>query len=150
MEITSIGAALEIVNKSWKALEAVRERAQLSKDAPLKASIGELYDQFLSLKAIIVRLTDENSDLKRVISQSAEKSPKPEIRQVGETNYYYVADVGPYCQRCYDGDGKLVALTPQHTFAGGVGRKCPLCLTVAFEATKTMRPVQRRPQNPWS
>jgi hypothetical protein len=57
MELTTVGAALEIVNKAWKALEAVRERAQTSKDAVLKDNISNLYDDVLALKAIIVRLT---------------------------------------------------------------------------------------------
>ena len=48
------------------------------------------HDDVLALKAIIVRLTEENADLRRSIAEGAEKPPKPEIRQVGAVNYYFV------------------------------------------------------------
>jgi hypothetical protein len=146
MELTTVGAALEIVNKAWRALEAIRERAQTSKDAALKANIGELYDEFLALKAIVVRLTDENAALYRA---QAEKPPKPEIRQVGETNYYFVGDQGPYCQPCYDCNGKLVNLMPKHRYAGGTGRKCRVCNNVFFEVHESPKQRIIVKHSPW-
>lgn len=130
MALTTAAAALEILNETRKALENARERAQASKDTALKESIGKLYDNFNSLRSAVMRVTDENTSLRK----SAEQ-PKPEAREVGETVYYYVGDKGPYCQPCYDRHGKLVPLTPRQKFAGGFGRKCQSCpgLTVFIE-----------------
>lgn len=136
MELSTVGTALEIVNKAWKALEAVRERVQTSKDTALKSDVSKLYDEFLSLKSIIVRLGDENAALRRA---QIETPPKPTIRQVGETNYYFVGEQGPYCQKCYDGQGKLVNLAPRVNYAGGPGRKCEVCGTVFHEENKAPR-----------
>jgi hypothetical protein len=142
MELTTVGAALEIVNKAWKALEAIRERAQTSKDSVLKDNISNLYDDVLALKAIIVRLTEENADLRRSIAEGAEKPPKPEIRQVGAVNYYFVGEEGPYCQPCYDDKGKLVNLTPQQRYSGGTGRKCEVCKNLFIEGAGPTPKVQ--------
>ena len=67
MKFSTVGTALEIVSKAWKVLEAVRERAQTSKDAVLKDNISKLYDEFFALKSIILRLTDENAALGSVL-----------------------------------------------------------------------------------
>jgi hypothetical protein len=139
MALTTITAALDLISKSSKALDSVREQAKSSHDAVLKENILGLYDHFLDLKAIVLRLTEENAALRQSMAAQAVKPPKPEIRQVGETNYYYVGDQGPYCQKCYDGNnGKLVNLMPRQDYAGGPGRKCEVCETVFFES--------RRPQ----
>jgi len=147
MELSTIKTALELLGNASKGLESVRERAKTSSDAALKESISKLYDDFLDLKAIILRLTEENTELRRQISQSVEKPPMPEIRQVGETNYYFVGDQGPYCQPCYIRNSKLVDLMPQQRFAGGTGRKCPVCFTVFFEVLAS--PERMRIKNYW-
>jgi hypothetical protein len=134
MELSTVSTALELLNKARKGLEAVRERAQMSRDAALKSSVGTLYDDFNSLKSIIVRLTEENANLRQTISAGvAEKSAKPEIRQVGRTNYYYVGAEGPYCQPCYDVNKRLINLTPQQSYAAGTGRKCQVCNNLFIE-----------------
>jgi len=140
MELTTVGAALELLAKASKALDSLRERAKTSHDVALKESISNLYDDFLDLKAIIVRLTEENAALRRAQS---EKPPKPEIRQVGDTNYYYVGDAGPHCQPCYDKNGKLVLLTARQEYMGGMGRVCQVCKDVFIEGPGTPRPQRQ-------
>lgn len=125
MEISAVTAGIQIAEKAWKALETVRERAKTSKDIVLKNDVNELFDQFLDLKSAIVRLTEENSELRRTLS---DKHLKPEIRQVGDANYYFVGEHGPYCQPCYDNNSKLVNLTPRRDSSDGhVGRQCLVC-----------------------
>jgi len=144
MALETAAAALEILSGAWKALERVRERAQTTIDIELKASIGKLYDDFNALRSIVVRLTDENAELLQSITEA-----KPEIRQVGEVNYYYyLGETGPYCQKCYDKDGKLVALGPRlENYAGGPGRKCQICGTVFHEQHAGPRRAQIKPWN---
>src|SRR4051794_37202595 len=106
--ITTVATASSLLSNTLNALKAVRERAQSSKDRDLKEDISMLYDSVLSLKEAVMLVTDENKDLKRRIAElerSAEK-PLPELRRVGAVNYYFVGEVGPYCQKCYDSDRK--------------------------------------------
>jgi hypothetical protein len=130
MATTIVEPALEAADGTWRALEAVRERARRSRDATLKANITQLYDDVLIVKAFITQLAEENAELRAARSEA-----QPEIRQVGDANYYFVADKGPYCQPCYDREKKLVALTVRRrfAFAGGLGRKCQLCNRTFFE-----------------
>ena len=136
MELSTVGAALEIVARVSKGLELIRERIKASKDAALKEAIGNLYDEFLNLRAMIVRLTEQNAELRTKLAAQAEKPPKPQIRQVGETNYYFVGEDGPFCQPCYDLQGKLMRLMPLQDYAGGPGRKCEVCDKVFFESRR--------------
>jgi|ERR1039458_7156637 hypothetical protein len=140
MELTTVAAAMDLIGKASKALDSLRERAKTSKDAELKENISKFYDDFLDLKAVILRLTEENAELRRTIAAHAQEPPKPEIRQVGETNYYFVGDQGPYCQPCYDSQGKLVYLTPAEKHSGGTCRRCPVCGQVFYEETTPERP----------
>ena len=105
--------SLQILSKTTEALNALRERAQRSKDLDIKDQINTLYDNVLSLKEVMSRLVDENKDLHRRIEQQQHPPEKPKIRRVGDTNYYFVGGEGPYCQPCFDGRAKtLVALLP--------------------------------------
>jgi hypothetical protein len=132
MSLTSIAAATQIFANAMKALDSLREQAKGSKDVALKERVSSLYDALLNLKAAVLRVADENAELKRVNSALLEK-PKPEIRQFGLANYYFVDDKGPFCQPCYDRLEKLVPLAPRDNYAGGLGRKCEVCNKVFFE-----------------
>jgi hypothetical protein len=131
--LTAAAAAVQLLNNTLSALKAVRERAQSSKDADLKAHISTLYDSVLSLKEAVMLVTDENSELRRRIVQQEQKPPQPELRQVGAVNYYFAGDKGPYCQPCYDGKQRLVALTPPEDWSGGVRRRCVICKEYFYE-----------------
>ena len=126
MSLTAASAATTILSHAMKALDSLREQAKGSKDAGLKENISRLYDSLLDLKAAVIRVDEENSDLRRRIAEHTQTG-RPEIKQVGAVNYYFVGDQGPYCQPCYDGKGKLVALTPAQEANSGVYRRCALC-----------------------
>lgn len=142
MELTTVAAAMDLLAKASKALDALRERAETSKDAELKESISNLYDHFLDLKELVLRIREENAELRRTVAAQAEKPPKPEIRQFGETHYYFVNEDGPFCQPCYDCHGRLVRLMPLQDYAGGPGRKCEVCDKVFFESRRPMEPIR--------
>lgn len=98
--LTNASAATQILGNTLKALESLREQAQKSKDATLKATIIRFYDDLANLKSIVMRVVEENEELRHQLG-----SPKPKIRQVGNVNHYYIGDDdGPYCQPCYDGN----------------------------------------------
>jgi hypothetical protein len=145
--------ALQILSNSLNALKIVRGRAQSSKDNDLKEHISTLYDNMLSLKEVVLLVTQENDELKRKISalECPPEEKKPELRQVGSANFYFVGETGPYCQPCYDGRGKLVALTPPEQRSGGVRRECVLCHAHFYEKPPNYSSGRRKPYgSKWS
>ena len=74
--------ALSLTTKATDALNALRERAQRSKDLDIKDQISTLYDIVLQLKEVISRLSDENKDLKQHLEAQKQSADKPKIRQV--------------------------------------------------------------------
>jgi len=121
--------AIGLLKSTTEALNALRERAQRSKDIDIKDQINTLYDSVLGLKEVVLRLLDENKALHNRLDQQQHAPAKPKIRQVGDTNFYFLdGDEKPYCQPCYDGKAKtLVALLPPEDWSGGIRRKCPVC-----------------------
>jgi hypothetical protein len=152
--VTVAAAAAQILSNTLSALNAVRERAKSSKDTDLKDHISTLYDSLLSLKEAVMRVTEENSEFRRRITE-LERPPQkqePELRQIGSANYYFVGDKGPCCQPCYDGKGKLTVLTPPEDWSGGVRRQCVLCNEYFYEKPMDHSPKQaggRRGPNSW-
>ncbi|HEX4028935.1 MAG TPA: hypothetical protein VHX20_01145 [Terracidiphilus sp.] len=146
MVLSTAAAAVQILNGTWTAIQNMRERIQASKDHDLKAKYGELLDGFNSLRVTVIQLSEENEELRR---SSADKSATPTIKQVGETNYYFMGDEGPYCQKCFDKDGKRTLLSPQSEFAGGTGRQCILCETTFFEQRRRQTRIKQT-YNPYS
>src|SRR5580692_2196588 len=106
--ISVASLALSLTKNATEALNALRERSKTTKDLDIKDQISALYDNVLELKEVINRLLDENKELKRQLEQLEHPPAKPQIKQVGNTNYYFIGeDDGPYCQPCYDDKEKL-------------------------------------------
>ena len=128
-------AASQILSNTLSALKVVRERARSSKDNDLKEHISTLYDNLLSLKEAVMQLAQENRELRVKIAELERppREPQPELRQVGSCNFYFVGEKGPYCQACYDAEGKLTALSPQESWNRGIRRHCVLCKGVFYE-----------------
>ncbi len=145
-------AASQILSNTLNALNVVRERAQSSKDSDLKKHISTLYDNLLSLKEAVMRLTQENDELKVKIAELERppQKPEPELRQVGSCNFYFVGEKGPYCQACYDGKGKLTVLSPPEPWNRGIRRHCVLCNEFFYEQPMDFRPTRIGGGGPWS
>lgn len=135
--------ALSLGSKATDVLNAIRERAQRSKDAEIKQQINTLYDVVLQMKEAMSRLIDENKKLKQQIeNEHMARVAIPKIKQVGDTNYYFQGDEGPYCQPCYDTKGKLVTLPPSEPWSGGIRRECPVCHEYFYEKRMDRRPFR--------
>ena len=104
MNFSSVGTALELLSNASKALQSVREQAKTSKDAALKENISKLYDDFLDLKEVILRLKEEVDQMK-----AAQQRPPLTFRA---PFYYREHDQTPFCQACYEGkEAQAVHLT---------------------------------------
>jgi regulator of replication initiation timing len=133
--VSVVSLALTLSTKATDALNALREHSKTTKDLDIKDKISTLYDNVLELKEVIVRLSDENKELKaKLENQQLSRAAVPKIKQVGETNHYFQGDEGPYCQVCYDKNTKLVALLPtEQTPWGSIRRTCPVCREIFYE-----------------
>ncbi len=133
--LTVANTAIAILKSTTEALNALRERAQRSKDIDIKEQINALYDNVLQLKEVVSRLLDENKELKcQLEHQQLTRVAVPKIKQVGQTNYYFQGDEGPYCQPCFVNTGKLVAVLPiKQDELGGQHRDCPVCHASFYE-----------------
>jgi hypothetical protein len=136
--ISVAGLVLSLTTKATEALNALRERAQRTKDIEIRNEIATLYDTVLELKEVLSRLSDENKELKRKLEEQQHPPEEPKLKQVGSTNYYFKGDEGPFCQPCYDVDPKqkrLVALSPSFHDADLqiTSRSCPVCHQTFFE-----------------
>jgi hypothetical protein len=138
--------ALSLLAKTTEGLNALRERSQRTKDLDIKDQINTLYDNILQLKEVMSRLLDENKDLRRQLEQQQHPPEKPKIKQVGQTNYYFVGDEGPYCQPCYDGKDKTLVtlLPPKRDTLGGLHRDCPVCHRPFYESSNSPPPPKVR------
>jgi hypothetical protein len=73
----------------------------------------ELYKKLVSFQSEMFALQEENRDLKESIRQLQEKL-NLKAKVVWQRPFYWMQDGderdGPYCQKCYDSEGKLVRL----------------------------------------
>ena len=132
MSLTTAGAALQILSTSLKTLKDARESLKGSKDLNLKTLMSTLYDEMLELKEAVIRVTDENEQLK------AKEAAKPELRQEGDAFFYFDANDRACCQPCYDKTGKLAVLSIPQARNGGLIRKCAACSDYFY----SQRPTQ--------
>jgi hypothetical protein len=110
-------------------LNTAREVAKLVQDynnLPLKKMIVQLEDEITALQS-------ENREMKQQLAIRAEMTPK------GPHNYFYCGDVGPYCPKCWQADGKAALLPALEDFAAGLGRRCQVCKELYVEQKATRR-----------
>jgi hypothetical protein len=81
--LTNASAAMSMLANSQKMLESLREQAKTSKDTNLKETISSFYDSFLDLKAMLLRLVDENATLTAKLRDEGQADPCPKCRKRG-------------------------------------------------------------------
>jgi hypothetical protein len=146
MTLTTAAAATSLLNNALGLLRTAREQSKTSEDTNLKDTVNSLFDAVLDLKEAVLRVTEENSELRAELEQ---KKEEPTLKQVGNANYYYVGEKGPYCQPCYDDKHKLIALTPAESWSGGIRRECRVCHQTFQETPYKLAPVRMTKLSPW-
>lgn len=121
MEPGTVAAALGIVEKVSKGLNWVRERAKTSKDSDLKDSISALYDDFLDLKAVVVRLTEENAELRRKLEARPQRAP------------------GQTCPRCGLPSVRVASNMPHPDFPNDITIRTLKCEECGYTENKSSR-----------
>jgi hypothetical protein len=76
----------------------------------------ELYEKLVSFQSDIVALQEENHDLRAKLQQLTEQL-NLQAKGIWENPFYWVKETeakdGPFCQKCYDSDHKLIRLQDQ-------------------------------------
>jgi 16S rRNA G966 N2-methylase RsmD len=108
MTITASAVSL-ILSNALKAVNAIRERAKTSKDNDLKEHISTTYDNLLTLKEATLRLTEENSELKRQLEEK-----QAIVRDSISGLIYRANDESPLCPNCYQTANKQIYLDPPY------------------------------------
>jgi hypothetical protein len=102
-----------------------RDLAKGSSDNELKASISELYDSLIDVKARVFDLDEENRRLKADIAKKDQV-----IGPIGQFGYFFHKDnpEQPLCPKCFQNQASnTVFLGPLHKHNNGLLRKCPVC-----------------------
>jgi hypothetical protein len=112
MVLTNVAAAMQLLSNALKALDSLREQSKGSRDSTLKENISNLYDTLLDMKAAVLRVEEENAEL------------KGRIRELESSE-------GDPCPKCRKRGWQLESSAPDRTFGGvgGIRRvyKCSLC-----------------------
>ncbi len=85
-------------------------------DVVKKLGNVDLYRRIVDLEGEIIELSADNHTLKERVAD-LEQTLKIRAQLKFEAGVYWMIDgqnkEGPYCQRCYDADGKLIHLHPR-------------------------------------
>jgi hypothetical protein len=86
MPLTNLAAATQILANGLRALESLREQSKSSNDSTLKENISKLYDTMLDLKSAVLRVEEDNAELRakiRELENPAMGNPCPKCRKPG-------------------------------------------------------------------
>jgi len=95
-----------------------------------KGATLEAQEAILKYREEIVKLSEENLDLRKELAeQTKQLKLEQELEYVGEAYYRVKSEgqkEGPFCQRCYDVDEKLIRMT-SYTSYGDNKYFCKQC-----------------------
>lgn len=114
MEMTAVTAAMAGIRNAIEIARVIKESKDSLKEAEVNSKIADLVSELAETKLQIVSIREIISEKDAEI---LELRNQIEIKKnlVWERPYYYIVldngeKDGPYCQKCQDGDGKLIRL----------------------------------------
>jgi hypothetical protein len=115
--------AVSLVNGTINLFKQVNETAKTSDNLELKSGLNDLYSEIVNLKAIVLDLSNENADLRRVLDL------RESLRRDTKSGSYFADnDPDPLCPICWERDRKPVHLGPAMISPViGSFRKCLVC-----------------------
>jgi hypothetical protein len=116
--------AVSLVNGTISLFKQVNDAAKESDNIDLKRGLSDLYSQIVEIKAQVLDLAQENTDLRRQLTLRNEMS-----WDASKGVYFAENDPSPFCPACWDGNGKLVRLNPNYARGGSLVWKydCKVC-----------------------
>ena len=119
----------ESIGQAYSAVKAIKElgetliKGKIDAEAKEKiydmmTKLGSVQDQLFNIRELLITQQDENQKLKTRIKE-IEDSVELKSKIVYEKPSYWIKEGdqkdGPYCQRCWDADQKLVRLQEKST-----------------------------------
>lgn len=147
MDFSTVATVGGLVNAAVSTAKTVRDLAKDSSDSALKASISDLHNALLDIKAKVLELDEENRSLK------AQLAAKDDIEGPVEPHgYFFHKDKPekPICPKCFQSQPQnIVYLTPLQDLNGNKLRRCLICHFNHIEASRQHSPIEI-PRGYWS
>ncbi|WP_417910672.1 hypothetical protein [Candidatus Electronema sp. PJ] len=151
MPIAEITAALAGVKHASDIAKLIKNSEVSLEAAEVKLKLADLIDSLADAKVEIAKFKEIISERDEEI-QRLKKQLEKDGNMVYEEPYYFLVQEngdkdGPYCQRCYDNDKKLIRL--QSAEEKGEWR-CNECQNSYKDSSyKKKEPAPYRPRTPW-
>jgi len=135
MHPDSVLTAAQLIGGLAASARNALDLVKASSDHALKASVSELYDSVLDVKARVLDLDQENRELKAALAKKDEVIGPEEPH-----GYFFFKDKPeqPLCPKCWQSQPKNpVFLSPLTTLDGGQYRSCIICRYDNYETPRT-------------
>lgn len=124
-----IATTLSTLKTAYDLAQGLRSMQSLMDNADVKLQIVDLIDALVNAKADLAEIRTQVIDKDRLIAELKDKLNAKEALYYEEP--FYWKDLGedkkdgPFCQRCYDADSKLIRLIPKKSTHGS--HQCNEC-----------------------
>lgn len=112
-DLTTITAALTGLKTATDIARMIGESSATLEDAEFKFKLAELLEALANARAEVAEVKSEMLEKERIITDLRSQLELAK-NIVWDSPYYWIKENGeqdgPYCQKCYDSDGKLIRL----------------------------------------
>jgi hypothetical protein len=149
LEIASIATALTSVKTAIEITKAIKGSGDALQKAELNTKMVELLETLVEAKSEIINLKETINEKDQEINNLKQQLYTKENLVFERPYYFHILDNGekdgPFCQNCYDKDGKLIRLQNERTRGSWHCRTC----TCSFQDKNytPYRPNQNFPKN---
>lgn len=129
-DAASLSTLIGSINQAIGIGKFLRDTDKAFEQAEFRIKMSDLVDRLVDLKEQLQTNREENIELRAEVLRLKEAlAKKSEV--VFEVNKYWVnlngEKHGPYCQKCYDKDGKLIRLQQDEVQGYGHYWRCTTC-----------------------
>jgi len=112
----------------------VLEWIKKASDLAVNARNVELQGAVLEIKREVLQLKEQNLQLRERNAELERRKVQPVVYK--QPSYFQAkedgTEDGPFCQRCFDVDGKLVRTHDGEHYIAGPYRECKQCNTIVY------------------
>lgn len=148
--IMDIATTLSSIKTAYELAQGLRSMKSLMDNADVKLQIVDLIDALVNAKADLAEIRTQVIDKDRLIAELQDRL-NTKVSVYYEEPFYW-KDLGddkkdgPFCQRCYDTDSKLIRLIPRKSTNGS--HICTGCS--CWYGQGTPRQIRRVHSGGWS
>lgn len=128
-DFASIAQALSSVKQATEIVKILRSADTAYEKAELKLKIAELAEALANARLGILEAQSEIEELRQRLAKTEQKPLLEPIKREG--GYFFKkgdTEIGPFCPRCFEADGKQMPLTAFTGEFRAFGKfNCPQC-----------------------